>query len=196
MDGKTRIRGLIANPVGHSASPMVHNFFAQRAGMSLAYIPFRVEEDRVEDTVKGARTLDMLGVDVTVSHKQRIMELLSELSKDAKAAGAINTLVRTVAGYEGYNTDGVGLKRALTQAGIRTEEGHCLLTEAGDVARAVAYVLAKGRAADIHILNWNGTRARELVNYINTLTSSDLAEALPLKGYGGLPTRKDGYLAV
>ena len=196
MDGKTRVCGLIANPVEHSMSPMMHNFFAQRTGVNLAYVPFKVEEDRVGDAVKGAYALNILGMNVTVPHKQRVMEFLSELDEDARAIGAVNTLVRTAAGYKGYNTDGAGLKRALAQAGIRTEGEHCLLIGAGGAAKAAAYVLAKGGAADIHILNRNETRARELADCINTLTGSGLAEALPLKGYRKLPARKGGYLAV
>ena len=196
MDGKTRVCGLIANPVEHSMSPMMHNFFAQRTGVNLAYVPFKVEEDRVGDAVKGAYALNILGMNVTVPYKQRVMEFLSELDEDARAIGAVNTLVRTAAGYKGYNTDGAGLKRALAQAGIRTEGEHCLLIGAGGAAKAAAYVLAKGGAADIHILNRNETRARELADCINTLTGSGLAEALPLKGYRKLPARKGGYLAV
>ena len=71
-----------------------------------------------------------------------------------------------------------------------------MLMGAGGAAKAAAYVLAKGGAADIHILNRNETRARELADCINTLTGSGLAEALPLKGYRKLPARKGGYLAV
>ena len=101
MDGKTRVCGLIANPVEHSMSPMMHNFFAQRTGVNLAYVPFKVEEDRVGDAVKGAYALNILGMNVTVPHKQRVMEFLSELDEDARAIGAVNTLVRTEAGYKG-----------------------------------------------------------------------------------------------
>ena len=54
MDGKTRVCGLIANPVEHSMSPMMHNFFAQRTGVNLAYVPFKVEEDRVGDAAQAA----------------------------------------------------------------------------------------------------------------------------------------------
>ena len=196
MDGKTRVCGLIANPVEHSMSPMMHNFFAQRTGVNLAYVPFKVEEDRVGDAVKGAYALNILGMNVTVPHKQRVMEFLSELDEDARAIGAVNTLVRTEAGYKGYNTDGAGLKRAFAEAGIRTEGEHCLLIGAGGAAKAAAYVLAKGGAAKIHILNRNEARARELAGYINILTGRGLAEALPLEGYRNLPARKGGYLAV
>ncbi len=127
MDGKTRVCGLIANPVEHSMSPMMHNFFAQRTGVNLAYVPFKVEEDRVGDAVKGAYALNILGMNVTVPHKQRVMEFLSELDEDARAIGAVNTLVRTDEGYKGYNTDGAGFSRALAKAGIRIEGEHCLL---------------------------------------------------------------------
>ena len=132
--------------------------------------------------VKGAYALNILGMNVTVPHKQRVMEFLSELDEDARAIGAVNTLVRTEAGYKGYNTDGAGLKRAFAEAGIRTEGEHCLLIGAGGAAKAAAYVLAKGGAAKIHILNRNEARARELAGYINMLTGSALAEALPLEG--------------
>ena len=196
MDGKTRVCGLIANPVEHSMSPMMHNFFAQRTGVNLAYVPFKVEEDRVGDAVKGAYALNILGMNVTVPHKQRVMDFLSELDEDARAIGAVNTLVRTDEGYKGYNTDGAGFSRALAKAGIRIEGEHCLLMGAGGAAKAAAYVLAKGGAAKIHILNRNEARARELAGYINTLTGSGLAEALPLEGYRNLPVRKNGYLAV
>jgi len=76
--------------------------------VNLAYVPFKVEEDRVGDAVKGAYALNILGMNVTVPYKQRVMEFLSELDEDARAIGAVNTLVRTAAGFKGYNTDGAG----------------------------------------------------------------------------------------
>lgn len=70
MDGKTRVHGLAVSPVKHSMSPMMRNFSAQRMEMNLACVPFKMGEDRVGDTVGGAHTLNMLGMSVTVPHKQ------------------------------------------------------------------------------------------------------------------------------
>ena len=95
MDGKTRVCGLIANPVEHSMSPLMHNFYARRTGVNLAYVPFKVENEQVGDAVKGAFALNILGMNVTVPHKQRVMEFLTDIDGDAKAIGAVNTLVRT-----------------------------------------------------------------------------------------------------
>lgn len=113
MDGKTRVCGLIANPVEHSMSPLMQNFYAERTGVNLAYVPFKVEDDKVGDAVRGAFALNILGLNVTVPHKQRVMEYLADMDEDARAIGAVNTLVRVQDGYKGYNTDGAGLKLSL-----------------------------------------------------------------------------------
>ena len=116
MNGKTRVCGVIGCPVEHSMSPQMHNFYADRTGLNLAYVPFRVEPQAVGDAVKGAYALNLLGLNVTVPHKQRVMEYLVEIDEDARAIGAVNTLVRMEGGYKGYNTDAAGLKRAMDRA--------------------------------------------------------------------------------
>ena len=98
-------------------SPQMHNFYAERTGLNLAYVPFRVEPQAVGDAVKGAYALNLLGLNVTVPHKQRVMEYLVEIDEDARAIGAVNTLVRMEGGYKGYNTDAAGLKRAMDRGG-------------------------------------------------------------------------------
>ena len=169
MDGKTRVCGLIANPVEHSMSPLMQNFYAERTGVNLAYVPFKVEDDKVGDAVRGAFALNILGLNVTVPHKQRVMEYLADMDEDARAIGAVNTLVRVQDGYKGYNTDGAGLKRALDTAGIGICNENCILIGAGGAAKAAAYVLAKGGAKSIYILNRNQEKAAGLAGYINGL---------------------------
>lgn len=196
MDGKTRVCGLIANPVEHSMSPLMHNFYARRTGVNLAYVPFKVENEQVGDAVKGAFALNILGMNVTVPHKQRVMEFLTDIDGDAKAIGAVNTLVRTEHGYKGYNTDAAGLTRALLGAGIHVGGERCILIGAGGAAKAAAYVLAKEGAASIYIMNRNLDRAQELAEYINRLVGRNLASALTLDGYESIPQEKGGYLAI
>ena len=92
MNGKTRVCGVIGCPVEHSMSPQMHNFYAERTGLNLAYVPFRVEPQAVGDAVKGAYALNLLGLNVTVPHKQRVMEYLVEIDEDARAIGAVNKM--------------------------------------------------------------------------------------------------------
>lgn len=196
MDGKTRVCGVIANPVEHSMSPLMHNLFARRTGVNLVYAPFKVEDGHVEDAVKGAFALNLLGLNVTVPHKQRVMEYLADIDEDARAIGAVNTLVRTENGFKGYNTDKAGLERALREADIQVEGEDCILLGAGGAAKAASCVLAKGGARSIYILNRNVERGGELASAVNRIAGRDVAKALPLDGYRQIPFKKQGFLAV
>ena len=72
-NGHTKTCGLIGNPVEHTLSPLIHNHMAERTGMNMVYVPFRVEKDRLEEAVKGAYALNMLGVNVTIPYKSDVM---------------------------------------------------------------------------------------------------------------------------
>lgn len=196
MDGKTRVCGIIANPVEHSMSPLMQNFYARRTGVNLAYVPFKVEASQVADAVKGAFALHILGMNVTVPHKQHVMEYLTELDPDAEAVGAVNTLVRTEKGFKGYNTDGAGFERALKEQGITIAGETCILLGAGGAAKAAAYVLAKGGAERVYILNRKAERGAELAEYMNGIFGRRIMYSLALQDYGSIPCIKGGYLAV
>ncbi|MEG0214946.1 MAG: shikimate dehydrogenase, partial [Hungatella sp.] len=105
MSGTTKICGVMADPVEHSLSPLMQNFYAEKTGVDFAYMPLKVAVEDVEAAVLGAYALNFVGMNVTVPHKQQVMPYLKEIDEDAKAIGAVNTLVRMEGGYKGYNTD-------------------------------------------------------------------------------------------
>ena len=72
INGTTRVCGLIGNPVAHSISPVIHNRLAGLRGDNLVYATFKVEAGNVVAAVKGAYALDILGLNVTVPHKQAV----------------------------------------------------------------------------------------------------------------------------
>ena len=196
MNGKTRVCGVIGCPVEHSMSPQMHNFYADRTGLNLAYVPFRVEPQAVGDAVKGAYALNLLGLNVTVPHKQRVMEYLVEIDEDARAIGAVNTLVRMEGGYKGYNTDAAGLKRAMDRAGIAIRGQRCLLLGAGGAAKAAAYLLAREGADEVFLLNRNLERAAQLADCVNGLTGRDVIRPMALADYGRLPGTGRDFLCI
>ena len=98
MDGKTKICGIIANPVEHSMSPLLQNHYAKRTGVNLAYVPYKVKEENLQSAVEGAYALNILGLNVTVPHKQTVMKYLKDIDETAADIGAVNTLVRMVGG--------------------------------------------------------------------------------------------------
>ncbi len=194
-NGHTRTCGLIGNPVEHSYSPLMHNYLADETGTNMVYVPFHVENGRVEDAVKGAFALNLLGCNVTVPHKSAVIPYLVDIDPLAERIGAVNTLVRQENGFKGYNTDMPGLYRAMLKDGVDPKGRDCLILGAGGVARAVAVMLADKGAETIYILNRTYGRADIIAREINDMAGREIAFAMKLEEYDRLPTDKR-FLAV
>jgi shikimate dehydrogenase len=195
IDGYTRTCGLIGNPVEHTLSPVIHNTLAQLRGEKLCYVPLRVEEGQLENAVKGAYALNLLGVNVTVPYKSDVIPFLKEIDPLAAQIGAVNTLVRTEGGFKGYNTDMPGLYRAMCADGVHIEGEKVLVLGAGGVARAVAVLLAQKGAAQIILLNRTLEKAQCVAKEVNNLAGKELASAMRNADFYLLPAQEK-YLVI
>lgn len=166
VDGNTRVIGIIGNPVRHTKSPAIHNYISEKLNKNMVYVPFEVTGD-VDTAVKGAYELGILGMNVTVPYKTDVIKSLCGIDDLAKRIGAVNTLVRTENGYKGYNTDMLGLERAITSEGIDFEGKTAVLLGAGGAARAAAFMCAKNKVAKLYILNRTLSKAEEIAEDIN-----------------------------
>lgn len=194
ISGHTRTCGLLGNPVEHTMSPVIHNNLADMTGQNLVYVPFRVPQGHVEDAVKGAFALNLLGLNVTVPYKSDVIPYLKEIDPLAKQIGAVNTLVRTEGGYKGYNTDMPGLFRAMCTDDVVIAGEKVLILGAGGVARAVALLMAQKGAAQIILLNRTVERAQKIAQEVNDICGTALVSALAMESYDTLP--QDKYLAI
>lgn len=187
VSGKSKVCGVMGYPVEHSMSPVMHNFYAEKTGTDLVYIPLKVKPDQVAEAVKGAWALNFTGVNVTVPHKQQVMKYLAEIDEAALAIGAVNTLVRRENGFKGYNTDGAGLLRAMKGANVEIKDRSCVLIGAGGAAKAAAWVLAKEGAGIVYLLNRSLEKAEALAEFINTRFERRIMVPMALSEYKGLP---------
>ncbi len=194
VDGKTRLLGLIGNPVEHTLSPDIHNMLAVLCGVNTVYVPFRVEPEAVKAAVEGAYALHVLGLNVTVPYKQAVIPFLAEMESLAAAVGAVNTLVRTSAGYKGYNTDMSGLYRAMREDGVSLEGEQVILLGAGGVGRSIAHMCAARGAERIWLLNRSREKAERTAWEVREKAGRDCITALGLSAWKELPDRK--YLAI
>jgi shikimate dehydrogenase len=153
-DAKTRLCGIIGNPVEHSLSPAMHNAAYEQLGLNFAYLAFRVTD--VEGAIRAVRALDIRGLSVTVPHKVAVIPFLDEIDPVAKSIGAVNTVVNDGGRLKGYNTDWTGFVRSL-EAHVPAAGRRVALLGAGGAARAIAFGL-KAKGATLTILN----RAEEL----------------------------------
>ncbi|WP_459202545.1 shikimate dehydrogenase [Methanococcus sp. CF] len=143
IDSKTKLLGLIGHPVEHSFSPIMHNAAINDLKINYEYLAFDVLEENLKDVVAGAKALQIAGFNVTIPHKLNIMRYLDEIDPDAEAIGAVNTVKIENGIAIGYNTDGIGAKKALEEkTGILINK-NILIIGSGGASRAVSFELAK-----------------------------------------------------
>lgn len=194
INGTTRVCGLIGNPVAHSISPVIHNRLAGLRGDNLVYATFKVEAGNVAAAVKGAYALDILGLNVTVPHKQAVIDELVDIDELAAAIGAVNTLVRTEGGFKGYNTDILGLGRELSDVGISLEDKCVVIIGAGGAARAIAFLCAGKKASEIYIMNRTLEKAQNIADAVNEYAKKDIAKAAGISECGSFD--KKDYIVI
>lgn len=194
INGRTRTCGLIGNPVEHTLSPLIHNTLAARLGQELVYVPFRVEQGKLQEAIKGAEALNILGLNVTVPYKSEVIAHLAEIDELARNIGAVNTLVRTADGYKGYNTDMEGLYRAMASEGIKIAGEQIILLGAGGAARAVAWLCASKGAERVYLLNRTQDKAETIAEEVNASAGRKVICPMRLADYATIPEGR--YLAI
>lgn len=196
VNGRTRTCGLIGNPVEHTMSPMIHNTLAEQMGYDMVYVPFRVAQGQLADAVKGAHGLNLLGMNVTVPYKQDVIPYLAEMDPMAEKIGAVNTLVRTQAGYKGYNTDMTGLLRAMESDGVTVCGMDVIILGAGGAGRMAAFLCASNGAKSVHLLNRSVDKAERVAKEVNAGLGTSCVAAMALGGYGELLREDRRYLVI
>lgn len=156
----TQVYGVIANPVGHSISPAVHNRAFQARRIDAVYLPFLVEERHLPDFIKLAAELPVTGFSVTIPHKQKVMRHLEGVDPEAQRVGAVNTVYRRRGHLRGANTDLMGVIKPLEKR-VKLKNTPVLIVGTGGAARAAAFALVE-KGARIFLTGRNPDRARAL----------------------------------
>ncbi len=163
ITGKTSVFGIIGDPVEHSLSPGMHNAAFNKLGLDHIYVPFHVKADKLEDAINGARSLGIMGLNVTIPHKAEVIKFLDYLDIAAELIGAVNTIEFGKNGAIGHNTDGVGAVRAISEV-IPVKNKKIMILGAGGAARAISFQMLLSGAKNLVISNRTIEKALELRN--------------------------------
>ena len=117
ITGHTGLTALLGSPVAHSISPLMHNESFRLLGLDYVYLCFDVNEETLPAAVAGLKTCGIRGFNLTMPNKNKIVELLDELSPEAQLIGAVNTVLNDNGKLIGYNTDGYGFMQSVRDAG-------------------------------------------------------------------------------
>jgi shikimate dehydrogenase len=194
ITARTKVCGLIGDPVEHSMSPAMHNAALAADGLDFIYVPFRVKRERLGEALLGMRGFNIRGLNVTIPHKVAVIPFLDGLDELAGKIGAVNTIVNDDGRLTGHNTDAGGFLRTLAESGIEPAGKKVVIlgaggAAAGGAARAIAFSLA-GNGASPVILNrklefdWAVSLAGQLEQAFNIevaaleLTDANLEAAL------------------
>lgn len=179
VKGDTEVFAVIGCPVHHSFSPVIHNTMADITGRNFIYTALEVQPKNISAAIRGAYALGIKGLNVTVPHKVAVMSELCRIDKRAEIIGAVNTLKFTDKGYEGCNTDVIGVYYAIRNRGFEIKDKNVLLLGAGGAGNACAVMAADKGCKRLYIANRTVEKAKRLAGNVRNAFSCD-AEAMAL----------------
>lgn len=157
---------VIGDPISHSLSPKIHNFFLQKYKIDGSYVAIKISKDELQREVYKLVNQGFAGFNVTIPHKEEIFKICDFKSKTAQLTGAVNTVIVTPdKKLFGHNSDAEGflnnLKNNAPEFDLKNK--NTFVIGAGGAARAIVYALIKSGVKKIFITNRNQNRAEELI---------------------------------
>ncbi|MCF0185404.1 MAG: shikimate dehydrogenase [Bacteroidaceae bacterium] len=153
ITGHTELIGLIAKPIRHSKSPMMHNTAFEALGLDYAYLVFEVDNQTLEEAVTGLKALGVRGFNVSMPNKSKIMQYLDEILPAGELCQAVNTVVNDNGRLIGTSTDGEGFMMACQDNNMHILGKKITLLGAGGAATAIAMQAGLDGVAEISIFN-------------------------------------------
>lgn len=173
IDSATEVYGVVADPVGHSLSPLIHNAAFRKLGFNKVYLPFRVPREDLAEFIDRAPDIGIRGLSVTIPHKEAVIAKLTEADVAVRGIGAANTVVFEGEKRLGYNTDYRAAMSSLEEAvgadgpQERLLAGKiALVLGAGGVGKAIVYGLIR-RGAQVVVADGVAEQAQQLARRFN-----------------------------
>lgn len=175
---------VVGHPIRHSVSPAMHNAALSQLAASdsrfkdWAYYRFDIAPDDFARALPLFHQRNFLGLNLTIPHKVQAMDLIQGVSPDAASMGAVNTLVWDELGYDGFNTDGYGLARALeVDLGVSLKDANVILLGSGGAARAAAVQCALSGCAQLYVGNRTPARLQDLMAVLDGISGCGRIQA-------------------
>lgn len=173
IDKDTEVFGVIADPIGHSLSPVIHNAAFHAAGMNRVYVPFRVPKEHLQSFLGDCRVLGIKGLSVTIPHKETVLKQCTKVDRAVAGIGAANTLLFQQGDLIGHNSDHAAAMDSLLKAMKLADSEHpfasrtALVLGAGGAAKAIAFGLSH-RGANVVVAARNVDKAKFFVDHFQS----------------------------
>ena len=167
---------VIGNPINHSLSPKLHNYWLKKNDIEANYDKQLIEKKNVKEIIEDLRSQKIEGLNVTVPFKSEVIKFLDVLSDEAQITNSVNTIYKEKDKLIGHNTDIAGFELAIRYTKYNIEKKKVLILGAGGVAPSIVYALKKLNASEIFISNRTLEKAEEIKNkfrYLKVLNWGD-----------------------
>ena len=168
---KKKSFAIIGDPIAHSLSPVLHNYWFNKYNITADYSLLNINEKDIEIVVKKIRNKELSGVNVTLPYKQKIIPFVDQLVNDAKSTNSVNTIfLDDTNTLVGENTDVFGLQAAYLKEISDAKNKKALVIGAGGVSPSVIFALQKSKIKNIAIINRTYEKSIFLKKKFNFLT--------------------------
>ena len=153
---------VIGNPINHSLSPELHNFWIKKNNINAIYDKIKLEENELENFIKKLRNDEIHGINVTVPFKNKVIKYLDKLSLEVETTGSVNTIYKNENELIGHNTDVAGFELGLRHSKINVLHKSILILGAGGVVPSIIYSLLSMGCKKIFLSNRTVEKAKKI----------------------------------
>ena len=153
---------VIGNPIGHSLSPKLHNYWLKQNNIDAIYDKIKLDEDGIKEIIQDIKKQKIAGCNVTVPFKKKVIPFLDTLSFEAEKTQSVNTIIFEKGNLIGHNTDIVGFDKAIKALNFNMKNKRILILGAGGVVPSIIFALKKMDVLEITISNRTKQKAENL----------------------------------
>ncbi|WP_440920216.1 shikimate dehydrogenase [Candidatus Pelagibacter sp.] len=160
---------VIGNPIKHSLSPQLHNYWLEQNNIKAVYKKIKLEESEIENFILKIKNQEINGCNVTVPFKKIVIPFLDKLSSEAEHTQSVNTICFDNGDLVGYNTDIGGFQKAINSLNYKVKDKEILILGAGGVVPSIIFALNKMEASKITVSNRTYKKAENLRTQFNKI---------------------------
>ena len=164
---------VIGNPINHSLSPKLHNYWLKENNIDAIYDKKKIEEKNLQTIISQVKEKKINGINVTVPFKKAVIPYLDKLSPEAEQTQSVNTIILINNNLEGHNTDILGFDKAIKNLNFDMQGKKILILGAGGVVPSIIFALNKMNVSKISISNRTKEKAENLKSQFNNLEVLD-----------------------
>jgi len=167
---------VIGNPIDHSLSPKLHNYWIKKNNIDAIYEKQKLEENDLKNLIVQVKEKKINGINVTVPFKKLVIPYLDELTLEAKITQSVNTIYLENNKILGHNTDVGGFEKSIYKSNIDLSNKNVLILGAGGVAPSIIYALTKMNVSKITLSNRTKEKAKNLNNIFKEINVIEWGE--------------------